>query len=403
MRLVDFTLACDIMMDLEGSIRPAIYLARELNRKGHEVHMMSPSMSNDVEDELAASGVTPINLHARLAARKSGLSALWFETWSREAFLRLNSKHLPNHSSITINFSQVISIPSSVWYLQGPPSLALRDMRKELSTGFRIVYQLFKPVIEYADSRLVSQMGKISSMIIANSKFCASMYSGFGIRVNDVIYPPIDCKEFHPSTSNPSQDYVLTYFGKETDFSTVKRVADAGVKIKAFGSKTPYIEKNLARHKDIECLGKVSTKELVNLYSNALYTLFPFTHEPFGYIPLESMACGTPALTYNLQGPSEYVTNNNSGWLANDGDSLVKKASELWENGYPPNIRTNCVREAAKFSKRHYLEKWLAKLSSMNLELEGRKRVCKRPSISRTANDFAVNIPSGIEESLQEP
>jgi hypothetical protein len=356
---MSFTLVCDIMMDLEGSIRPAMYLARELNANGYKVSMISPMMTKEVEGHLKARGMKPINLHAKLAAKGSGLSVLWFETWGREAFLRLNSRHVTSDSSATINFSQVISVPASVWYLQGPPSFALKDMEGELSTGFKIAYSFLKPAIEYADSRLISKMGRISSFVIANSKFCASMYSHFGIKVNDIIYPPIDCNEFRPLTSSPTGDYVLTYFGKETKFSVIKDVADMGVKVRAFGSKTPYIEKNLTRHPNVEFMGRVTTEELLDLYSNALFTLFPFTHEPFGYIPLESMACGTPVLTHDSQGPSECVVDRATGWLVHSDAEMTQKTVKLWKEGFPAAFRHNCVREALKFDRKVYTQSWL--------------------------------------------
>ena len=362
---LDVTLVCDIMMDLEGSIRPAMYLASELVAKGYTVSMMSPIMSDDVEERLRVSGIMPINLRAKLTAKNSGLSMLWFETWVREALLKLNSRRIDNDSSVMINFSQVVSVPSLAWYLQGPPSVALKDMERELSSGFRIAYNFLKPVIEYADKRLVSRMGRVSALVIANSKFCASMYSKFGVKVYDVIYPPIDCQTFRPSTSNPSSDYVLTYFGKETKFSVVKRVADVGVKIRAFGSKTPFIRRDLLEHSNVEFLGRVSTSELVDEYSNALFTLFPFTHEPFGYVPLESMACGTPVLTHNMQGPSEYVVDGRTGWLVDTDEEFVYKALELWKGGYPSRMRLNCVETASKFDKKHYLEKWLKVLEHL--------------------------------------
>jgi glycosyltransferase involved in cell wall biosynthesis len=350
-----------------------MYLARELNARGYEVCMMSPMMSKDVEENLKASGMTPINLHARLAAKSSGLSILWLETWSREAFLKLNSRHVVNDACTTINFSQVMSVPALVWYLQGPPSFALRDMERELSTGFKIAYNILKPVIERADGRLINKVGRISSMIIANSKFCMSMYSRLGIKVHSVIYPPIDCKEFYPSTSKPSEDYVLTYFGKETDFSVIKSVADNGVKVKAFGSKIPYIEKDLVRNPNIAYLGRVKTRELINLYSNALFTLFPFTHEPFGYIPLESMACGTPVLTYGVQGPSECVIDKDTGWLAGSAKEIEDKTSIYWKNGYDSLMRRNCVREAAKYDRRYYAAKWLKILEEVSID---RQLIC---------------------------
>ena len=357
-------MACDIMLDLEGSIRPAMYLANELTAKGYNVSMISPSMTSNVMEHLNSIGITPISLGAKLAMKSSGPSMLWFETWAREAFLRLNSRHIVNGPSTVINFSQVISVPSSIWYLQGPPSIALRDMEKELSTSFRIAYDVLRPVIEYADGKLVNRMGRASSLVIANSKFCASMYYEFGVRADDVIYPPIDCQTFHPTTSKPSSDYALTYFGKETKFSVVKNVADRGIKIKAFGSKTRSIPENLLKHPGVEFLGRVSTSELVNLYTNALFTLFPFTHEPFGYVPLESMACGTPVLTYDIQGPSEYVVNKRSGWLAHTDEEIAQRSIGLWKEGYPRRMRNECLKEASKFDKKLYTEKWLKTLTS---------------------------------------
>jgi glycosyltransferase involved in cell wall biosynthesis len=191
------------------------------------------------------------------------------------------------------------------------------------------------------------------------------MYSKLGVKVNSVIYPPIDCQTFDSSTLDPSSDYVLTYFGKETKVSDVKRIAGLGIKIRAFGSKIPLFQKGLIGHPNIEFLGRVTTDELVEAYSNALFTLFPFTHEPFGYVPLESMACGTPVLTYNLQGPSEYVIDERTGWLVRTDDELVQKAVELWKEGYPSHVRANCRKESLKFDKQFYVERWLKMLDSL--------------------------------------
>jgi glycosyltransferase involved in cell wall biosynthesis len=361
---VDFAFACDVMMDLGGSIRPAMYLANELITKGHKVSMMAPLMSEPVEKGLRAKGIEPVNLHAKMVAKNMGSSLLWLEAWAREAFLKLNSRHI-NNKHYVLNFSQVISAPSLVWYLQGPPSIALKEVEREYSIGFRVAYNVLRNFIEYADEKFVSHMGEISQFIIANSKYCASMYSNFGVKSNDLIYPPIDCQIFQPSTTAPSANYVLTYFGKETKISVVKKVANMGIKLKAFGAKMKFLDSEVVGHPNIEFLGRLSSRELVDAYSNALFTLFPFTHEPFGYVPLESMACGTPALTYNLQGPSEYVIDGCTGWLARSDDDLIQKAVKLWKEGYPSSMRVNCVKEAVKFDKKFYLEKWLKVLDGL--------------------------------------
>ena len=356
------SIACDVMVDLEGSVRPAVYLAEAIARKGLEVSIVSPYMSKNVEKYLKSAGINPRNLRLNLLSKKYGASLLWLECWAKEAFLKMNSKKL-NEQEITINFSQNFSIPSKVWYLQGPLSTALDDISQEFSLPLKLVHTFLRKFIERADRKMMSSIANSQSLIIANSKFCASMYQRWGINVHDVIYPPIDCEAFHPSTTSPSSDYFLTYFGKETKYSVIKRVADLGVKIKAFGSKMAVTRKDILDHPNIVFLGRVNVKELVDLYTNALVTLFPFTHEPFGYVPLESMACGTPVLTYKRQGPGEYLINGRAGWLVNSDDDFVKIALKLWKNGYPQKIRMQCVKQASKLDKRFYMEKWSKILS----------------------------------------
>jgi glycosyltransferase involved in cell wall biosynthesis len=362
--ILEFTLVCDLMMDVQGPIRPALYLASDLVAKGYATSMASPIISSKVKRLLEDMGIKPINLGARLFAQNAGLSVLWFETWAREAFLGLNSKLVKHKLNSTINFSHTIALLSKFWYLQGPTSTALRDMEKELTTTHKVIYRFLKPLIEKADDKLVCDINSKSMNIVANSKFCASMYRKWGITVKEIIHPPIDCRIFQPQTSSPSSSYALTYFGKETKFSVIKRIADNGVKIKAFGGKIPFIPKCLLSHPNIEFLGKIPTNELVNAYSNALFTVFPFTHEPFGYIPIESMACGSPVLTYNAQGPSENVIPEYTGWLSEDDDELVNKALTLWKEGYPSQMRANCRKTASNFDKKFYVDKWLKLLEN---------------------------------------
>lgn len=181
------------------------------------------------------------------------------------------------------------------------------------------------------------------------------MYEDLDVEVDGVICPPLDRNIFKPDTNEPSQDYVLTYFGvynKETKFEILKQVLDAGVKIKAFGYKASGIPASIANHPNIQFIGAISNKELVNLYTNALYVLFTFNHEPFGYIPIESMACGTPVLTYNKQGPSESVVNGSTGWLVNNDEELLDLALRIWNDGYGQEVRMNCIARSELFDSK---------------------------------------------------
>lgn len=187
------------------------------------------------------------------------------------------------------------------------------------------------------------------------------MYEEWGVKVDTVISPPLDCLFFRPAASRPSADYVLTHsgiYGKEGKISIIKRVADAGVKIKVFG-RISSVPKQLTSHPNISLLGRVSDNELVDFYSNALYTLFAFNHEPFGYVPVESMACGTPVLTYDRQGPSETVLDRKTGWLASNDHELRSLASDLWKKGYPAQMRLDSREKALTFDVKEIFGKWV--------------------------------------------
>ncbi|MCX8170695.1 MAG: glycosyltransferase family 4 protein [Candidatus Bathyarchaeota archaeon] len=364
---MDIRILCDLITTLEGSVRPAAYLAEDLATKGYNVTIVSPLILKKPESELHKRKIKTVNLNVKHFSSIHDSSVLWFEIWLHEALLRLNSRQIKGETPVAINFSHVIFAPSIFWYLQGPPSAALRDILHQFSIGFKVAYSFLNPIFEYLDGKLIKQAGRRSFFAIANSKFCAQMYYRFGLRVHDVMYPPLDRDVFQPSTSSPSEDYVLTYFGKETKFSIVKKIADLNVKIKAFGSKTSFIDRRLLKHPNVDFMGRISTSRLVDLYSNALFTLFPFTHEPFGYIPLESMACGTPTLTYSMQGPGEYIVDGENGWLVKDDESFVKKALDLWRNGYPSIMRKRCVERAMAFDRSLYFERWLKLLESFNV------------------------------------
>jgi glycosyltransferase involved in cell wall biosynthesis len=204
----------------------------------------------------------------------------------------------------------------------------------------------------------MKKFAKMADKVIVNSKYLKSVYNKFGINVYKVIYPPLDCEVFKPIRSKVSSDYTLTYFGKETNFSLLKKLADLGLKIKLFGGKMISIPKKLRNHPNLILLGRVSNERLVKLYSNAQFTIYPFLDEPFGYIPVESMACGTPVLTFNLHGPSESVIHGVTGWLADNDEVFIDFALELWKNGYTSTMPKKCRKRALSFDRKKIAERW---------------------------------------------
>lgn len=351
----------DPLVTTMGAVRPAILLAREFRKSGNVLTIVTPRSDERIvrmlkEEDIDVKEVGP------------GFSLIptfpTLDAWARcliknKTIDRTGDKH------VVINTSSCIVVPARAYYAQGPMTRALGDMLADKTSIYAHFYRVFGKTLIRLEQRLTRRFKDSVHLFIANSKFCASMYEEWGITVDKVINPPMDCSFFKPSTSNPKADYVLTAFGaygKEGDFSTVKTIADAGVSIKVFGdsSRAPS---SVKRHPNIGLLGRVSDPELRDLYSNALYTLFAFGHEPFGYIPVESMACGTPVLTYNAQGPSETVIDGKTGWLANSKRELLITALSHWKGGYDVEFRRACRERALTFDVKGVCEEWYSFLN----------------------------------------
>lgn len=345
----------DPIEHLHGPVKPSFLIAREL-RDHFDFSFISPLVNDTIAKILRSYSFKVFSLVKHFTF--SG-SLLTFESWLRRSEFKLKST-----KCVVVNFSQCFLTDAHVYYAQGPITRALNDMYPEMNRTYKFTYKFLQPFFVKRDKSFIKKLRRRSRSFIANSKFCASMYEDWDIKVDDMIYPPLDCNEFKPTTCRPSGNYVLTYLGKEAKYSVLKAIADAGVKIKAFGVKVSHIPSFVLKHPNIEFLNKVSDEELVDSYSNALYTLFTFTHEPFGYIPIESMACGTPVLTYNKQGPSESLINKSTGWLVKNDKELTDLALKLWKEGYPQSMRTKARERALLFEVKSIAEKWMEVLKN---------------------------------------
>lgn len=346
-----------------GSARPALLLSLEFQKERNcDVLWVSLYTDEHFREIAEEHGIEVLNLDVNLRVMPQ---MPVFEAWLRSLFRQgIGQKMVhPIKNYKVINSSSCIVTRADAYYAQGPMTKAFSDMHFQMRKHYEYTYLLSAPILRFLEKKMIGKLRRLSKLFIANSNFCKSMYENWNVKVDSVIPPPLDCKFFKPKP-NPSSDYVLTYFAKETHFPVINHIAKHGIKIKAFGSKVPYM-KYFKDDANVEFLGGVSDEELVDLYSNALFTLFTFTHEPFGYVPVESMACGTPVLTYDMQGPRETVIHNVTGWLARSDEEMVKLATKIWEQGYPSQVRKQCRERAMEFDTKKIANKWLKLLTNI--------------------------------------
>lgn len=249
-----------------------------------------------------------------------------------------------------INATNTVPIRSDIWWIQGRTLVATLENIKNDNRIVKLALLLAKRVITKIDSNLIKRNIERSSKCIANSKSIYEFYTSRGLKIDGILYDSPGFDDFSVTTGTPSRDYVLAYIGKETDLAPLVTMAERGIKIIGFGSKLPIGADIKSLKRKIDYRGYVSEEELMSLYSNALFTAFPFTDEPFGWVPLESMACGTPVLAYNKQGPSETIADKVTGWLVDGTDEFVKKAVEIWNRKNTGITQQDCKNGVGPFT-----------------------------------------------------
>jgi glycosyltransferase involved in cell wall biosynthesis len=349
----------DPLVTTAGAVRPALLLAKQLRLWGHSVEIVSSQFSAEVVKTLELEGLQYSQVGPSFSFVRSYPT---LDAWAR-CLVKPPRMAQKEESDVVINTSSCIVASAKVYYAQGIMTKALDDVSTKLPLGYRYSYKLLAPSLRLLDRKLVRKFRVSSELFVANSAFCASIYKRWGFKTDYVIYPPLDCELFKPSTRRPSEDYVLTHigaYGKEGNFPVIRAIADAGVKIKVFGPEPRSAHRT--ENKNITFLGKVGDSKLVELYSNAVFTLFAFNHEPFGYIPVESMACGTPVVTFNRQGPAETVIDLQTGWLVKTDEELMKLALSIWKVGVDRRIRVACRKRASAYDLRVISRDWIALL-----------------------------------------
>jgi glycosyltransferase involved in cell wall biosynthesis len=77
--------------------------------------------------------------------------------------------------------------------------------------------------------------------------------------------------------------------------------------------------------KQIIYIGEINSEHKKQWYHYARATLFPIQWgEPFGLVPVESMACGTPVIAFNRGAVPEIVVNGKTGFVVDSMDAMIE-------------------------------------------------------------------------------
>jgi glycosyltransferase involved in cell wall biosynthesis len=243
---------------------------------------------------------------------------------------------------------QFLSTPS-VYYCQEPPRLlyepriprpyAQYSTLQRFGNGFDPFPPLYRMLLKQLDRN----SAQAASLVLANSFYSVeSLYRTYGLFAR-VCYLGVDTQLFR-SLSLSKKDFVASVGAirpnKGFDFLLYSlalldpehRLPLVIVSNYADERERYYLRDLAARlGVQLEFRTLVSDKELVRLYCQAQLTLYAPVMEPFGFVPIESMGCGTPVVGVAEGGVRETVQHGETGLLADRDPQLFADAlTELW-------------------------------------------------------------------------
>lgn len=113
---------------------------------------------------------------------------------------------------------------------------------------------------------------------------------------------------------------------------------------------------------DLRLLANISDARLVELYNQAALTAYVPHNEPFGLVPLESMACATPVVAVREGGIAESIVHEETGLLTERDPQQIAAAIERLLSD------TSLTETYGRNGRAHVLQHWTWEQAAATLE-----------------------------------
>jgi len=204
--------------------------------------------------------------------------------------------------------------------------------------------------------------------IIAHSMSTSNDLISIGIPEENIelVQLGLDHETYEPDPSLKSKQPSIVYLGRVKPYKNVDHAIKALAKVKetlpdatlsiagqggspALYRKLQRLVQKLGVEDTVRFYGEVTTDEKVRLYQSAWVFVHPSSKEGWGNTVIESNACGTPTVAYNVPGLRDSIRNEETGILIPYGDveGLAQALSRILSD---PELRERLSQSSLKWA-----------------------------------------------------
>lgn len=193
-----------------------------------------------------------------------------------------------------------------------------------------------RDIVIKADTSMLKEAKKVFSI----SKTVAQRLKNYNGVNSEVVYPPLENKEFFycdsyedfiffPSRLSPIKRHELAIESMEVVKAPVNLIIAGIVEDKNYLNRLEALIYEKKLHDKVKIFKNLSRKEIADLYSKCLAVLFPSYQEDYGYITLEAMYSSKAVITCtDSGGPTEFIQHGLNGFVLNPDAKLLGEAIE---------------------------------------------------------------------------
>lgn len=282
-------------------------LAEELVRRGHQVTLFS---SGDSETSARLVSVTPQSL------REAGEPARRWQAYDIRLLMELQKRR--TEFDIVHNHMGWQALP----YLEAVDLPVVTTNHNPIKDYVAPIYLTYRHLPYVAISEAYRRMNFENEL-----NYVATIYNGIDTTLFEDA--PLDSRSYLLFIGRVCEDK-----GTEPAIEIAKRlqlpIVVAG---KVDEADRAYFDEHVRPHlesPDVRFLGEVDHDRKVQLYKEAIATVYPINfEEPFGLVMAESLAAGTPVMALDRGSVREVLSDGDTAVIAGSVDELIHRFNQI--------------------------------------------------------------------------